>query len=190
MLGFWLIYPVIILWFLLFAAILAHNFIGALLFWASAIVYLLAVCISFFFESGLVKRLSNFFIAFRIPFVRQSIIAQKSSRRNLKKLSCKEIFSELRYEKTRLPKSLKRDWTYLAITHQTVINHVIKSGVIDEKGLKIHRISYQSSLRMEHRLLTGKRCRKCPNRKMCYFKKKAKQKRGFYWIQFHTKSTE
>lgn len=190
LLTIWTLYPTLISFVLGILSCQFQYWEWSFLFFAIALIYTVVFLVSMAFDVGFVKRLTDFFVEVKIPFMRRSVIFQKPSRKALSRLTCREVYARLRDEKAELPKSFRQNWTYLAITHQTVITHLLKVEGIDEKRLNTREPDYQSSLWLEQKSLTGKRCRKCSNKQICHYRKKAKEKRPFYWIQFHTKSTE
>lgn len=102
-------------------------------------------------EKVIVHRLTTDFVELKIPMIKGSVISQK--RRNITDDSitlsgrlCKPILKELKNEKKSLPKSLKSDWTYLAITHKTIIDHLNISKVMDERRFRIKYSCFKESL--------------------------------------------
>lgn len=183
-----LIYPAAILFLLAIMAGFFLNIIAFFLFYTLTLLYLIFVVISFTFDICLVKRLTPFFIEVRVPFLHKSTIFQKADKKMVRKITCREIYIKLAKEKTTLPKNLRADWEYNAITHQTLINHLQKSEIVDANGVKNYGSGFNSSLKTEQKQLIGKRCKKCLYGQTCYYKRKAQMKRRFFIIKFRTKS--
>lgn len=185
-------FPLIILAaFLLVAAYITYInsfIIISLFFEVSFYIYLCWLIICLVFDVGIVNRLTTFFVEIKVPLMHKHLLVQKADRKTLKHMTCREVYVKLAKEKVTLPKSLRTDCEYSLTTHQTVINHLQKSGIVAETGIKKYGSGFNSSLRTEQKQLIGKRCKKCLYGQTCYYKRKAQMKRRFFIIKFRTKS--
>lgn len=154
------------------------------------IVVLILTTTYHFKNSGQVRRLSPFFIEIKIPFFRCSIISQKPSKVVVAETDCEKIIRNLYREMNTLPNQLTNNWTYIAITHDSVIRALTRrQGVINSYGLTLKLNCGKVRFKQIQRALLKGRCKECqPNkRNECEYRKMGEKRRRFYLIKFHTK---
>lgn len=94
----------------------------------SLLIYYVWLVSAHAFVLGRYKRLSPFFTAYKFPLFKCSFISQNPGRSELKGKTCAEILRMLSDDDLPISK-LKPNWTYLAVTHQTVIDRLRQNGI-------------------------------------------------------------
>lgn len=149
--------PFLIMLTLLIGGVACRNeWLFAILILA-LLLYPIGLMSTYAFVCGRYKRLSPFFTAYKFPLFKCSFISQKPNRSELKGKTCSEILRML--SKDDLPiNSLRPNWTYLTVTHHTVIDRLQQNG-IDNMCLWP---CYKHSLKSTQKGFLKRLCQKCP----------------------------
>lgn len=176
-------YPILLCLFAVFFGILSDYIIFALLSFFALCLFGAWIITSFVFDIWSCKRLSPFFIEHKIPLLKASVISQHPKRSELSCKTCPEILKELSDVET-IKHNLKPNWTYLAVTHQTVIKRLRKSSV----DIIWSRSCYRQSLKSTQEKFLKGLCKRCPTTKFdcCRILKYGAVPRQFYLVKFRT----